>query len=82
MNRFDADRDYDDFERWFHDLPEAQFGDFAFAWMETLKAGDVMPRGGFETFRGWMFDAKWPDMRMAREIDRLTTMADAARLAA
>lgn len=80
--KIDADRDYDDFERWFDGLADIVFADLAFTWMETLKAGAVLSRGGYDSFKGWLFDEKWPGIRMAREIDRLTSLADYARWAA
>lgn len=82
MNRFDPDQDYDDFERWFQDLDSAKWEALSFAWMESLPKGAVLPRNGHDSFKGWVFDQRWPEVRMAREMERLTTMADYARWAA
>lgn len=82
MNRFDADQDYDDFEAWFQALTDEQFGQMACGWLETVKPGTVFTRDGHDTFKGWALDVRWPEIRAARECDRLSCMADAARMAA
>lgn len=82
MKNFDADQDYDDFDAWFQELSDEKFADFAFTWMESMVAGYAMPRSGSDTFKGWVYDRKWPDVRLAREADRLESLADFARWAA
>jgi hypothetical protein len=82
VKNFDAEQDYDDFDAWFQELSDENFADFAFTWMESMVAGYAMPRSGSDTFKGWVFDTKWPDVRMAREADRLESLADFARWAA
>lgn len=79
---FDADQDYDDFEAWFQALDSAKWEDLSFTWMETMPKGYVLPRSGSDTFKGWVFEHRWPEVRMARELTELLDRADAARLAA
>jgi len=80
--QFDADRDYDDFEAWFQEMDELKFGQLMFAWLETVKAGTTFTRSGEDTFKGWALDVRWPEIRAARECDRLSHLADYARWAA
>jgi hypothetical protein len=79
---FDADQDYDDFEAWFQELSDEQFGQMAIGWMLSVKPGTTLSRDGFDTFKGYLLDTRWPEIREARECDRLSHLADAARLAA
>jgi hypothetical protein len=82
VKTFDADQDYDDFEAWFHELDETKFSDFAYTWMDSMQAGYTLPRSGYDTFKGWLFDRRWPEVRMQREMQELMDRADAARWAA
>jgi hypothetical protein len=81
VKNFDADQDYDDFDVWFQEMDELKFGQLMFAWLETVKAGATFTRDGFDTFKGWALDVRWPEIREARECDRLSHLADLARAA-
>jgi len=82
MNRFDADRDYDEFETWFHELSDEQFGQMACGWLLKVAPGTTFSRDGYDTFKGYLLDNRWPEIREAREVDRLSHLADCARWAA
>lgn len=83
FKRFDPEADYEAFESWFQDLTEAQFGDYAFAWMEkALTAGTTIVLSGYSDFQGWLYDNKWPEIRMNLELIDLLDRAEAARWAA
>jgi hypothetical protein len=82
MNRFDADRDYDEFETWFHELSDEKFGQLMLGWLNTVQAGTKFTRDGYDTCKGWALENRWPEIRMARELDELVTRTEAARLAA
>lgn len=80
--QFDADQDYDDFDAWFQALSDEQYGQMVIGWLNTVKAGTVFTRSGDDTFKGWALDVRWPEIREARECDRISTIADWARWAA
>lgn len=82
MNKqFDADQDYDDFDAWFQALSDEDFCQMAMDWLDTVKAGTVFTRDGDDTFKGWALDNRWPEIREARECDRIFHIADLARAA-
>lgn len=80
--QIDPEQDYDDFEEWFQDLPEDQYGRYSFAWQEAMQKGHVIERSGYGDFQDWVYDNRWPEVRMAREMDRLTQLSETARWAA
>ena len=82
MKNFDADQDYDDFDAWFQEMDELKFLQMMFGWLERLPAGTTFTRQGDDEFKGWAYDVRWPEIRAARECDRLSHMADMARMAA
>lgn len=81
FKRFDPEADYESFESWFHDLTEEKYGQYSFAWQESLQKGAVIQRSGYSDFQGWLYDNKWPEIRMNLELIDLLDRAEAARWA-
>ena len=82
MKNFDADQDYDDFDAWFQEFSSEAWENHSFAWMDTMKKGMTLERDAHDQFKAWCYDNRWPEIRIARECDRLSHLADVARLAA